>query len=86
MPMRDADVVPDSNLDNLERLSKALVSIAIRRTLVPPATMLVSLDIVGVETIYGKVDVLLERREDYPELAAAASFVPVEDVTVAVGA
>jgi len=85
IPVADIDAVPEPGHANLARLHAVLTALAVRRWLVPPPRSLLTLDMVSVRTVYGKLDCLLERgRRDWDRLREDAGVIRVADAEVTV--
>jgi hypothetical protein len=83
--VHDLDVVVDPCRANLCLLREALGSLGARRVDVPSVRVLETVDLVGVVTGYGRVDLMLERgRADWGRLAEAATGIDVCGVSVPV--
>jgi hypothetical protein len=79
----DVDAVPCSDPGNIRRLHDVLGALAVRPALVPPLRLMFVLDVVSVQTSYGKLDCLLERgRRDWGWLRRGARVIRFCDVDV----
>jgi len=83
--VHDLDVVVDPRRSNLCRLREGLAALGTRRGALPSVPVLETVDLVGVVTGYGRVDLMLERgRTDWERLASQARPIGVCGVSVPV--
>jgi hypothetical protein len=83
--VHDLDVVINPRLGNLSQLGDALASLGVRPAESPPLHLLTVVDLIGVPTRYGRVDLLLARgRLDFAVLDRHASWFDVHGARVRV--